>query len=156
MSRIREQIKFHEGEKKNDNGNHIVYKDHLGIDTVGYGHMILETDPENNLEVGDEVSQERVNELFEQDLAVCSVELQKHLPYFQDLDDVRQRCLIDLTFNMGMPRLRQFVKTLEHFRNNRFEEASVELLDSRYARQVGKRAERIAEMIRTGEDSKDF
>ena len=57
---------------------------------------------------------------------------------------------------MGMPRLRQFVKTLEHFRNNRFEEASVELLDSRYARQVGKRAERIAEMIRTGEDSKDF
>ena len=156
MSRIREQIKFHEGEVINANDMHVIYKDHLGYETVGYGHLILETDPENGLQVGTPISDERINELFEEDLAVCTTELDKHLPFWKNLNDVRQRCLIDLTFNLGMPRLRKFVKTLDHIENNRFEEASVELLDSRYAKQVGKRAERIAEMLRTGEDSQDF
>ena len=156
MSRIREQIKFHEGEVKNANDMHVIYKDHLGYETVGYGHLILETDPENGLQVGTPISDERINELFEEDLAVCTTELDKHLPFWKNLNDVRQRCLIDLTFNLGMPRLRKFVKTLDHIENNRFEEASIELLDSRYAKQVGKRAERIAEMLRNGEDSQDF
>ena len=156
MSRIREQIKFHEGEVKNANDMHVIYKDHLGYETVGYGHLILETDPENGLQVGTPISDERINELFEEDLAVCTTELDKHLPFWKNLNDVRQICLIDLTFNLGMPRLRKFVKTLDHIENNRFEEASIELLDSRYAKQVGKRAERIAEMLRTGEDSQDF
>ena len=156
MSRIREQIKFHEGEVKNANDMHVIYKDHLGYETVGYGHLILETDPENGLQVGTPISDERINELFEEDLAVCTTELNKHLPFWKNLNDVRQRCLIVLTFNLGMPRLRKFVKTLDHIENNRFEEASIELLDSRYAKQVGKRAERIAEMLRTGEDSQDF
>ena len=104
----------------------------------------------------EKISDERINELFEEDLAVCTTELDKHLPFWKNLNDVRQRCLIDLTFNLGMPRLRKFVKTLDHIKNNRFEEASIELLDSRYAKQVGKRAERIAEMLRTGEDSQEF
>lgn len=150
MSRIRDQIKFHEGVKN------VVYKDHLGYLTVGVGHLILETDPENNLEEGDSITDERVNELFEVDLKVCTDELDAKLPWWKDLDEVRQRCMIDLTFNMGMPRLLKFKKTLEHLKNADFESAGDELLDSNYARQVGKRANRISEMIKTGVDSNDF
>ena len=156
MSRLIDQIKFHEGEVKAENGNHKVYKDHLGFYTVGWGHLILETDPENNLEVGDEVSEERVVELFENDLKICKKEIRNNLDFFDDLDEIRQRCIIDLTFNMGMPRLKKFVKTLDHLKNGRYDEAGDELLDSRYAKQVGKRAERIADMIKTGLESEDF
>ena len=150
MSRIRDQIKFHEGVKNT------VYKDHLGYLTVGVGHLILETDPENNLEVGDAITDDRVNELFEVDLKVCTDELDAKLPWWKDLDEIRQRCLIDLTFNMGMPRLLKFKKTLAHLENADFISAGDELLNSNYARQVGKRANRISEMIKTGVDSNDF
>ena len=150
MSRIRDQIKYHEGVE------HKIYLDTEGLPTVGVGHLILKTDPEYELEVGTYIDEERVNELFEQDLEVCISELDKNIKWWKDLDEVRQRCLIDLTFNLGMPRLKKFKKTLDHLQHKRYEEASVELLDSRYARQVGKRANRISEMIRTGGDTKDF
>lgn len=150
MSRIRDQIKFHEGVKNE------VYKDHLGYLTVGVGHLILESDPENDLDVGDTISDERVNELFEIDLKSCTDELDAKLPWWKDCDDVRQRCLIDLVFNMGMPRLLKFKKTLELFENGDYENAGIELLDSNYARQVPNRANRISEMIKTGIDSQDF
>ena len=150
MSRIRDQIKFHEGVKN------VVYKDHLGYLTVGVGHLILETEPENNLKEGDSITDERVNELFEVDLKVCTDELDAKLPWWKDLDEIRQRCMIDLTFNMGMPRLLKFKKTLAHLQNSDFASAGDELLNSNYARQVGKRANRISEMIKTGVDSNDF
>ena len=42
-----------------------IYKDHLGYPTFGIGHLVLETDPEYGWEVGDPVSEERVDECFE-------------------------------------------------------------------------------------------
>ena len=45
-----------------------IYLDHLGYKTCGIGHLCRATDPENNLEVGDPVSVERVNELFAEDI----------------------------------------------------------------------------------------
>ena len=44
-----------------------VYLDHLGLPTVGIGHLILESDPEYGAEVGTPVTEERVTELFQQD-----------------------------------------------------------------------------------------
>jgi lysozyme len=60
-----------------------------------------------------------------------------------------QEALVNLSFNMGIPRLMQFKKTLALLREGDFESAADELLDSRYAEQVGRRALEIADMIRT-------
>jgi lysozyme len=72
------------------------------------------------------------------------------------MSEVRQRALADLVFNMGMSRLHGFVKTLDALQRRDYETAAEELLDSNYAKQVGARSVRVAEMIRTGDDSEDF
>ena len=57
---------------------------------------------------------------------------------------------------MGLSRLHGFVKFLDALKRRDYHTAADELLDSKYARQVGQRSQRIAQMVRTGEDSMDF
>lgn len=134
------QLRFHEGVR-----NH-VYKDHLGIETIGVGRNLVDRG----------LSDEEVDMLLANDIAIVEDELDKQLPWWRDLSEVRQRALADLVFNLGMPRLHGFVKTLSALQTRDYHTAAEELLDSKYARQVGARAIRIAEMIRSGLDSEDF
>ena len=50
-----------------------IYLDHLGLPTVGVGHLIREDDPEHGLDVGTQVSEERVANCFMVDVA-CTIE----------------------------------------------------------------------------------
>ena len=140
MKRLVEQLRFHEGVE------HKVYKDHLGIETIGVGRNLVDRG----------LSDDEINVLLANDINICENELNTKMPWWKDLDEIRRRCLIDLVFNLGMPRFSQFVKTIEHIKNGAWEQASEELLDSNYAKQVPNRAKRIATMLRTGEDSLDF
>ncbi len=69
------------------------------------------------------------------------------------MDDVRQRVIVDMAFNMGLGSLSKFKNTLGHIEAGRYEEASVEMLDSKWARQVGNRAQCLSNMMKTGEDN---
>ena len=64
--------------------------------------------------------------------------------------------MADLAFNMGLPRFHGFVKMLSALQRSDYHAAADELLDSKYAKQVVERSNRVAEMIRTGADSTDF
>jgi lysozyme len=64
-----------------------------------------------------------------------------------------QEALVNLAFNMGMPNLMQFRKTLILLRDGAWDRAADELLDSRYATQVGYRAVEVADMIRSAADA---
>jgi lysozyme len=66
------------------------------------------------------------------------------------MDDARRDACINLVFNMGLTRFRQFKKMIKAFEDRDYERASEELLDSRYSLQVGKRAQEVSEIIRTG------
>ena len=66
------------------------------------------------------------------------------------LNDVRREAMIEMAFNMGQANLVKFKNMLAALANEDFETASEEALSSRWASQVGKRADRIAERIRTG------
>lgn len=72
------------------------------------------------------------------------------LPCFSELSDARQRALVNMAFNLGLPRLLKFRNMLGAFAAHDYERAATEALDSVWARQVGERAERIATMIREG------
>ena len=134
------QLRFHEGVKNQ------VYKDHLGIETIGVGRNLKDRG----------LSDDEVDMLLANDIAIVEEELDKQLPWWRDLSEVRQRAIADLVFNMGMPRLHGFVKTLDALQRRDYQTAADELLNSKYANQVGARAIRIAEMIRSGLDSEDF
>lgn len=139
-NRFIKQMRFHEGVKNK------VYKDHLGIETIGVGRNLVDRG----------LSDEEVDYLLSNDITIVENELDNGLSWWRDLDEVRQRALADLAFNMGLPRLHGFVKMLDGLQRRDYHAAADELLDSKYAKQVGARSERVAQMIRTGEDSAEF
>lgn len=72
--------------------------------------------------------------------------------WFRFLDPVRQRAVVDLRFNVGPSRFRGFRKMIAALEVGNFDVAVAEMLDSKWARQVGRRADELAVMVATGVD----
>ena len=89
--------------------------------------------------------------LAENDVQIVEEELLRAHPCVDRLDAVRQLILVDMAFNMGVPRLGKFKKMWAAIHENNFEEAAKEMLDSRWANQVKSRATRLAHAMHTGE-----
>jgi GH24 family phage-related lysozyme (muramidase) len=137
IEKLRETLKVDEGVKNE------IYLDHLSLPTCGIGHLITEDDPEHGLEVGTHIDDERVNELFDQDVQVTLDECRLLFQNFDDLpEEVKQICA-NLMFNMGRPRLSRFHKFRKALENSDWIEAGKELKNSRYYRQVTARADRL-------------
>lgn len=83
------------------------------------------------------------------DVNLCLDKL-KTLDFWKSLDEERQYALIDMCFQLGWAGLRKFRKMLKAMAENDFKTASEQCLDSQYAKQTPKRANRIAKLIRTG------
>ena len=125
-----------------------VYLDHLGLPTVGVGHLIREDDPEHGLAVGTKIDSERVHELFEADLYTCVAETKLLYPQFEELPAEAQKILCNMMFNLGRPRLSKFIKMRQHINNGSWSDAANEMLLSKWAKQVPNRANRLVERMR--------
>jgi lysozyme len=66
------------------------------------------------------------------------------------LDPVRARVLQNMAFNLGIDGLLGFKNTLSAVKAKNWAAASQGMLSSRWAEQVGARAQRLAKMMRTG------
>lgn len=89
--------------------------------------------------------------LCDQRLKKARLEISSAFPWTTGLDDVRYNVLVNLHYNMGLKRLSTFKKMLAALEAYEYHTASLELLDSNYARGVHKaRAERLAVQLRTG------
>ena len=121
-----------------------IYKDHLGYDTFGVGHLILESDPEYGQPVGTDISPERVADAFDDDLdiAISECETLYGAAWFYLPEEV-QEILVNMLFNMGRPRLTKFKKMNSAIEAGDWKTAAVEGRDSRWYDQVGARAERL-------------
>ena len=137
IEKLREELKADEGVK------YEVYLDHLGLPTCGIGHLIKDSDPEYELEVGTEIGEERVNELFEEDINVTIDECRKLYYDFDKLPEEAQLIICNMMFNMGRPRLSRFHKMKRAVENREWKEASNEMKDSKWYRQVTNRADRL-------------
>ena len=137
---LRRQIRLHEGERLK------VYKCSSGKLTIGVGRNLEDRG----------ISVEESNMLLDNDLAAFQVELLRKLPWVADLDEVRQRVLIDMAFNLGVTGLLTFKKTLAAVKRGDYEKAAPMMLDSKWAEQVGKRAERLSCMMLTGKDPREL
>lgn len=138
-----------------------VYKDSLGIDTIGIGRNLKDrgiSDEEfDMLHVSsmEEVYAVGINEgealyLATNDIKIVETELLQKHPCVDELDPVRQMVLVDMAFNMGVPRLCGFKRMWENIYNKNFDGAASEMLDSRWATQVKSRANRLADKMRVG------
>ena len=128
------QIRLHEGERLKP------YRCTAGKLTIGVGRNLDDRG----------ITSEESAMLLDNDIRLLEVELFRALPWASALDDVRQRVLLDMAFNLGLPGLLQFKRTLEAIRTGQYQQAATMMLDSLWARQVGQRAERLARMMATG------
>lgn len=72
------------------------------------------------------------------------------LPGWHDLSDARRLVLVDMVFNMGAKKVREFRLMLAALEAGDYASAAKQMLDSAWARQVGQRADALAEIMRTG------
>jgi|TARA_R100000030_G_scaffold67700_1_gene51654 lysozyme len=129
---------------------HEIYNDHLGYPTFGVGHLITEKDEEHGKPLGTPVSEERVTECLNADVDIVCAELDKNMEWWRELNDTRQRVMANMCFNLGYPRLSKFKKFLAAVQEEDWETAAVEMMDSKWATQVGDRAVRLREKMLNG------
>ncbi len=141
IDKLREQLKIDEGIK------YEIYNDHLGYPTFGIGHLITEKDPEYGKPIGTKVSEDRVNEVFNSDVQLYINETKKVFSDLESKPDLIQLVLVNMCFNMGAPRLTKFKKFIAAINDEQWAEASVEMMDSLWAKQVGSRAERLKDIV---------
>ena len=139
---VYEQLKIDEGVV------YEIYHDHLGYPTFGVGHLILKSDVEHGQRQGTAISEERVRECFEQDLDISISECEALFKdNWKEYPGELQEVLVNMMFNLGRNRLGKFKKFIGHLENHHWKLASEEMLDSKWARQVGNRATRLSDRV---------
>jgi len=141
LDKLQEQLAEDEGCK------YEIYLDHLGYKTFGVGHLVRATDPENDMDIDTEVSKERVDECFKADIAITIEDCNVLYTNFNDIPEEAQLILANMMFNLGRPRLSKFLNLKVAVDDEDWMEASIEMMDSKWARQVPNRAERLCKRM---------
>ena len=138
-----------------------VYKDTLGIDTIGIGRNLedrgISKEELDALDIPtiDHIYEYGITEadavyLATNDVQIVEEELVRAHPCVDRLDSVRQLILIDMAFNMGVPRLCKFKNMWNAIHEEKFDIAAKEMLDSRWANQVKLRSVKLANAMYNG------
>lgn len=135
---LKDQLRRDEGVVKH------AYQDSLGFWTIGVGFLI-------DKRKGGKIPEPVMNFWLDYEISERSKTLAEKLPWFSSLDDARQGVLINMAFNLGVAGLLSFKRTLALIEVGKYKQASVEMLDSNWAKQVGERAARLSKQMETGE-----
>jgi len=111
-----------------------------GIPTIGVGRNLLDRG----------LTRQEAHYLLDNDIARTVAELHRAFTWAEQLDAVRVEALANMLFNLGLGRLRGFKRMLWALEAGDYALAAAEMLDSRWAQQVGRRAVELAEAMRTG------
>ena len=137
MSKLIEMIKEHEGVVKH------AYQDSRGYWTIGVGRLIDE-------KLGGGLSDGEIDYLLANDVKRCREEAEQY-PWFEGMNEPRQAVILSMLFNLGKPNFDKFKNMQAALEAGDHMTASNEMLDSRWAAQVGRRAIEMSEMMESGE-----
>ena len=138
MSMIIEMLRAHEGVETH------AYKCTAEKITIGVGRNI---DPAGGIGLSDD----EIDFLLANDVARVNKELLLTFSWFAELDEVRKDAMINICFQLGLPRLKKFKMSLAHMKNGDYDLAADEFLISNWANQTPARAKEITTMIRSGD-----
>lgn len=114
------------------------YKCTAGKLTIGVGRNIEDNG----------ITEDEAMYLLENDIASCIKQLTAKLSWYTSKPDAVQRVLTNMCFNLGISKLMSFKKTLSLIELGKYKEASVQMLNSLWARQVGERAIRLSNILK--------
>lgn len=134
MTTLKDDLIRHEGYRKHP------YEDTLGNLTIGVGYHIGEKGLPDYI----------IDLLLQDSIAEAKAELDRVRPNWKRLSKNRQEVLINMMFNLGAPRLLTFKKFWKALKDNEFNTAADEMLDSKWAKQVGDRATELSIRMRQG------
>jgi len=134
FNRLKYQLELHEGRKNKP------YKDTVGKITIGIGR--------NLSDVG--VSNVEIDAMLLNDVIRVEKDLDMYLNWWKDKPDNVKLVLLDMCFNLGISGLLKFKNTLDHIKNSQYNESAEEMLKSKWAAQVGKRAVTLSNMLKNG------
>lgn len=120
------------------------YRCTAGKLTIGIGRNLDDTG----------ISEAEARLMLRNDIVAAEHQLKATFPWFTTLDPLRQQILINMAFNLGLPRLRRFRRMLAAVEQGDYQQAAIEMLDSRWARQVKGRADELARWMRNGHQDK--
>lgn len=145
IASVADLIRTHEGKRlkvyDDATGDPIRKGSHVsGYPTIGFGRNLQHRG----------ITEGEATQLLEADIDRVRTEAQT-LAWFADLNEPRQAAVMDMIYNLGFAGFVRFRRTIGHLKAGRFNEASVEMLSSKWADQVGFRALRLAEVIRSGQ-----
>ena len=133
---VTDMLKLDEGLRLNP------YKDTVGKTTIGYGR--------NLDDLG--ISKAEAEIMLCNDVNIAYKETFRVIDIFEKLNEVRRAVLVNMVFNLGLPRFLKFKKTIQAIHAEDFERAAKEMLDSLWAKQVKNRAKSLAHCMETGEN----
>lgn len=107
--------------------------------SIGIGHNL------DDLGISDRI----IDLLYEEDERLALSDLDRHAPWWRGMQEPARRALANMSFNLGWPKLSEFKRMLAALQAGDYELAATEALDSRWANQVGDRADRIADLYRS-------
>ena len=90
------------------------------------------------------ITQQEAMQMLQNDLERCWQELQDNISFLMQLPQEAREILLHMCYNLGIHKLLGFKRALAHLQQGNFELAAQEMLDSRWAKQVGNRAEVLA------------
>ena len=135
MDRIKEQLVRHEGLRLKP------YRCTAGKLTIGIGRNLDDCG----------ITQSEAYVMLINDIMNCEKQLQSKIPdIYNGLDEVRKSVLLNMCFNLGINGLLGFKNTLAFVKAGDWERAANNMLVSKWAKQVGRRAIELSELMRKG------
>tara|TARA_R110002020_G_scaffold44917_4_gene128928 strand:- start:3295 stop:3711 length:417 start_codon:yes stop_codon:yes gene_type:complete len=127
-----------ESVKKNEGYRSMVYKDSLGIDTIGYGFAI------KDLELDEDICEE----ILVRKLKDLQYSIKKKFHWFEDMPPHIKDVVMEMCYQLGVGGFSKFKKTISYLENKQFKNASVEMLDSLWAKQTPNRAKALSNIVK--------
>ena len=132
MSNLVDSIKKHEGYVG------IVYKDSVGVDTIGYGFAIKDL----------ELDEDLCEIILERKLHLLTDRLYIKYGWFKYMPQEIKDIVTEMNYQLGVTGFSKFKKTIAYLQNKQWEEASVEMLDSLWAKQTPNRAKEMSDKVK--------
>ena len=131
VEKLKDQLILHEGLELKS------YTCSAGYITLGVGRNVEELG----------ITEDEARYLLDNDILRVTKELDNAMPWWRDMSEVRQRIVVDMVFNLGMSRFLNFKNAINAMQEEDWDEAAAQMLDSKWADQVGQRSHRLAKAM---------
>jgi len=135
MNELKEQIS--KTIVENEGFSPVVYKCTEQHDTIGHGFKVSE------LYITEQISLQLLNMKITEKL----IQIKQKLPWYEGLPIQAKVVVFDMVYQLGLSGFSKFKKSIALLKEHKFKQASIEILDSLWAKQTPNRANRNSKIL---------